>query len=89
MAGESGNEVAAELGADGLSIGRGADCIVSGRGRRMVEYSDRMLLRNLDWRLQLVLAEDWAVKTLAAARIVARVSASISWLMGGGEESKS
>lgn len=25
VAGESGNEVAAELGADGLSIGRGAD----------------------------------------------------------------
>lgn len=55
----------------------------------MVEYSDRMLLRNLDWRLQLALEEDWAVRTLAAARIVARVSASISWLIGGGEERRS
>lgn len=58
VAGESGNEVAVELGAEGLSIGRGAVGIVSGRGRRMVEYSDKMLLRNFDWRLQLVLEDE-------------------------------
>lgn len=30
--------------------------------------------------------EDWAVRTCAAARIVAMVSDSISWLIIGGEE---
>jgi hypothetical protein len=49
-----------------------------------------MLFRNLDWRLQLVLDdEDWAVRTFAAERIVAMASASISWLIRGGEERRS
>jgi hypothetical protein len=50
----------------------------------------RMLFRNRDWRLQLVLkGAVWPVNTFAAARIVAIVSGSISWLIIGGEERSS
>jgi len=65
VAGESGNEVAAEPGAVfesespcGLSIGRAPVGITIGRGRRIVENSMRILFRNLDWRLQLVLEDE-------------------------------
>lgn len=92
VAGESGKE-AFDGGAFGSTnpCGRSIDrCLSIGRERRSDANSTRMLFKKRDWRLQLVLkGAVWLVNTFAAARIVAIVSGSISWLIIGGEERRS